>query len=55
MFLGNLTPSTRSEPAKTSKLYLLEKLHTTIKVKKNFCFLGQNFFTKIFDEKFRFR
>jgi hypothetical protein len=48
-------PQPDLKPAKTSKLCLLEKLHTTIQVKKNFCFLGQNFSQKIFDEKFIFR
>jgi hypothetical protein len=48
-------PQPDLKPAKTSKLCLLEKLHTTIQVKIFFCFLGQNFFTKNFDEKFRFK
>jgi hypothetical protein len=39
------------KPAKTSKVSLLEMLHTTIHVKKNFCLLGQKFFYKFFDEK----
>jgi hypothetical protein len=46
--------STRSEPAKTSKLCLLEMLHTTIQMKKNFCLLGQKFFLKKFDENLYF-
>jgi hypothetical protein len=48
MFLGSQIPSTRSETAKTSKVYLLEMLHTTIQVKKNFCLLGQKFFYNFF-------
>jgi hypothetical protein len=39
---------------KKNKVYLLEMLHTTIQVKKNFCFLGKKIFLKKFDEKFIF-
>jgi hypothetical protein len=42
-FLGIITPSTRSEPAKTSKVYLLEKLHTTNKDEEEFLVLVEIF------------
>jgi hypothetical protein len=42
------------KPAKTSKVSLLEMLHTTIQVKKNFCLLGQKNFLKIFDKNIIF-
>jgi hypothetical protein len=40
------TPQPDLKPAKTSKLCLLEKLHTTIQVNNFFCFLGQIFLQK---------
>jgi hypothetical protein len=42
------------KPAKTSKVYLLEMLHTTIQVKKNFCLLGKTNFLNFFDKKIIF-
>jgi hypothetical protein len=42
-FWGNLTPSTRSEPAKTSKVYLLEKIHTTSKDEEKIIILVEIF------------
>jgi hypothetical protein len=47
-------PQPDLKPAKTSKVYLLEMLHTTIQVKKNFFLLGQKFFLKFFDKKIIF-
>jgi hypothetical protein len=51
LFEGNLTPSTRSEPAKTSKVYLLEMLHTTSKDEEKFLFLVEIFHIAIFMKK----
>jgi hypothetical protein len=39
--------STRSKPAKANKLCLLEMLHTTKKMKKNFCLFGANIFLEM--------
>jgi hypothetical protein len=50
-FWGSITPSTRSEPAKTSKVYLLEMLHTTNKDEEKFLFLVEFFHIEIFMKK----
>jgi hypothetical protein len=50
-FWGSITLSTRSEPGKTSKVYLLEMLHTTSKDEEIFLFLVEIFHTENFIEK----
>jgi hypothetical protein len=50
-FLGSITPSTRSEPAKTNKVYLLEMLHTTNKDEEKFLFLVEIFHIENFMKK----
>jgi hypothetical protein len=50
-FWGSITLSTRSEPAKTSKVYLLEMLHTTSKDQEKFLFLVEIFHIEFFIEK----
>jgi hypothetical protein len=50
-FWGSITLSTRSEPAKTSKVYLLEMLHTTSKDEEKFIFLVEIFHIDNFIEK----
>ena len=51
VFWGSITLSTRSELAKTSKVYLLEMLHTTSKDEEKFLFLVEIFHIEIFIEK----
>jgi hypothetical protein len=47
MPLGSQNPSQPDlNLQKTSKVSLLKMLHTTKKVKKNFCLLGENIFLK---------
>ena len=50
-FWSSITLSTRSEPAETSKVYLLEMLHTTSKDEEKFLFLVEIFHIEIFIEK----
>jgi hypothetical protein len=50
-FWGSITPSTRSEPAKTNKVYLLEKLHTTSKDEEKFIVLVEIFHIENFMKK----
>jgi hypothetical protein len=50
-FWGSITLSTRSEPAKTSKVYLLEMLHTTSKDEEKFIFLVEIFHIENFMKK----
>jgi hypothetical protein len=50
-FWGSITLSTRSEPAKTSKVYLLEMLHTTSKDEEKFLFLVEIFHIENFMKK----
>jgi hypothetical protein len=55
MFLGSQIPSTRSETCKNQQTMLAGKATHNNTSEKNFCFLGKNFFTKKFDENFRFK
>ena len=50
-FWGSITLSTRSEPAKTSMVYLLEMLHTTSKDEEIFLFLVEIFHIENFMKK----
>jgi len=50
-FWGSITLSTRSEPAKTSKVYLLEMLHTTSKDEEKFLVLVEIFHIENFMKK----
>ena len=50
-FWGSITLSTRSEPAKTNKVYLLEMLHTTRNDEEKFLFLVEIFHIEIFMKK----
>jgi hypothetical protein len=50
-FWGSITLSTRSEPAKASKVYLLEMLHTTSKDEEKILFLVEIFHIEIFIAK----
>jgi hypothetical protein len=50
-FWGSITLSTKSEPAKTSKVYLLEKLHTTSKDEEKFLVLVEIFHIENFMKK----
>ena len=49
-FWGSITLSTRCEPAKTNKVYLLEKLHTTNKDEEKFLVLVEIFHIENFIE-----
>jgi hypothetical protein len=53
-FWGSITLSTISEPAKTSKVYLLKMLHTTNKDEEKFLFLVEISHRKFY-KKSRFR
>jgi hypothetical protein len=50
-FWGSITLLTIYEPAKTSKVYLLEMLHTTNKDEETFIFLVEIFQIENFIEK----
>jgi hypothetical protein len=50
-----ITLSTKSEPAKTNKVYLLEKLHTTSKDEDKFLVLVEIFHIENFMKKVDFR
>jgi hypothetical protein len=50
-FWGSITLSTKSEPAKTNKVYLLEKLHTTSKDEEKFLVLVEIFHIENFMKK----
>ena len=50
-FWGSITLSNGSEPAKTSKVYLLEMLHTTSKDEEIFLVLVEIFHIEIFMKK----
>jgi hypothetical protein len=50
-FWGSITLSTRSEPAKTNKLYLLEMLHTKSKDEEKFLVLVETFHIENFMKK----
>jgi hypothetical protein len=51
VFWGSITLSTRSELAKTSKVYLLEMLHTTSKDEEKFLVLVEIFCIENFMKK----
>jgi hypothetical protein len=50
-FWGSITLPTRSEPAKTSKVYMLEMLHTRSKNEEKILFLVEIFHIENFIEK----
>jgi hypothetical protein len=50
-FWGSITLSIRFDPAKTSKVYLLEKLHTTNKDEEKILVLVEIFHIEIFMKK----